>query len=699
MDISKLNEEQKEAVTTTNGPLLVIAGAGSGKTKVLTNRIAYLLEKGVSPFSILAITFTNKAAKEMKDRVISLVGDIGNNMQISTFHSFGVKVLRRNYSYLNLTSTFNIYDSEDSLTLIKRIYKELNIDEKIINPKNVKNKISSLKNDMISPDSFSKYAKDRENEIILDVYKKYQKELISNNAVDFDDLLVLPVKLFRENKEILDYYQEKYKYILIDEYQDTNEAQYKLTKYIASKYQNICVVGDSDQTIYGFRGANYKNILNFNKDYPLCKTVVLNKNYRSTQNILDVANSIIKNNKSRYVKDLISVSGEGTKVVWLKSKDNIEELNFIGNKIKELKKDYDYNDMVILYRTNAQSRILEEYCNKNLIPYRIYGSLNFFSRKEIKDIMAYLKVINNPNDSVSLIRAIKNPKKGIGDKSIEKLLNISEEKGISLYDAIYEGKSLEFKKYLNNLRDKVQKLSFVELIDELLETSGLIEELEKEDSVEAESRIENLEEFKSIAASYQSEYGVLDLNDFLADISLQSEQDRDIQEEDRITLMTIHCAKGLEYDNVFITGLENEVFPHKMSIDEGNIEEERRLMYVAVTRAKKNLFLLSCKNRLLYGKTNENSMESTFVKEIDEDLLEKIDHAGVFGEVKQKKILNKDDYYKEDNEEYHVGDNVFHDVFGIGKVLEVEKSVMKVAFKLPYGIKQLMKNHKSVRKV
>jgi len=702
MDLSKLNEEQREAVTTTNGPLLVVAGAGSGKTRVLTHRIAYLIEKGIKPYNILAITFTNKAANEMKERVISLVGEEANRMQISTFHSFGLRVVRENYEKLGLDKNFTIFDSEDSLVIIKRILKELDIDVKKFPPKSFKNRISSLKNDLINSVEYSKYAHDEFEKLVVKVYKKYSSELLNNNGVDFDDLLIMPIKLFKEYPEVLEYYQEKYKYILIDEYQDTNEAQYVLTKMISAKYQNICVVGDSDQTIYGFRGANFKNILNFEKDYPLCKTIVLNKNYRSTKCILDVANTVIKNNVNRYDKDLISVNDGGDKVVYYRGKDGIDEINYITSEINKIKEKASLDNIVILYRTNAQSRAFEDELLRKNIPYRIIGSVNFYARKEIKDLVAYLKVINNTRDSVSLLRAINTPKRGIGNKTIEDLINKSEENGISLFEAIENGKPLVFKELINDLIKQSENLSLTELVDVVLDKSGLREELVNEKTLEADIRLANLEEFKSITKAFEDKYGLISLPDFLYEVGLISDNTEITDSFNRVTLMTIHAVKGLEFDYVFVTGLEENLFPHSNCIgSESEIEEERRLCYVAITRARKKLYLTNSRTRILYG-VNQINPVSRFIKEIDEDDLEIIDgdNRNIFQKAKEQfKKYVKEDFIKEDNTDYQVGDFVYHDNFGAGKVLSVSGSVVKVAFKMPYGIKTLMKNHKSLRKV
>ena len=697
MKLDTLNEEQREAVEYLNGPLLVLAGAGSGKTKVLTTRIANLIEKGISPYNILAITFTNKAAAEMKSRVIKLVGGEANSMQISTFHSFGLKLIRENSTLLGLDNNFAIFDVEDSITAIKRVLKRLNIDNTKYTPKAFQHKISSLKNDLINSDGYIKYARDEFELLTVKVYKEYEIEKYNDNAVDFDDLLLLPIKLFRENKNVLDKYQERFKYILIDEYQDTNEAQYVLTKLLASKYQNICVVGDSDQAIYGFRGANFKNILNFEKDYKLCKTIILKKNYRSTKIILDAANSVIKNNKLRHEKELESVKGEGEKVVYYRAKNGLDEINFVADEISKLKKDNSLDEIVVLYRTNAQSRLFEEEFLKRGIPYRIVGAINFYARREIKDLMAYLKVINNPRDAISLLRSINTPKRGIGNKTIEEIITKSNEEGISLFDAIDSGKALVFKNIILELMEASNHLSLTELVDLVLDKSGLKEELENEKSIEAETRLENLEEFKSITKSFEDKYGLISLPDFLYEVSLISDNTEISDSSDRVTLMTIHSVKGLEFDNVFITGLEEGLFPHINAMNSNSeIEEERRLCYVAITRARERLYITNSRSRILYGNEQVNPV-SRFINEIDEELINNINQE-------EKDYVKKSDTPKkvlvEESEcDYQENDYVYHDIFGTGKVISVEKSVIKIAFKMPYGIKTLMKNHHSLHKI
>ena len=697
MDLSGLNKEQLEAVKHINGPMLVLAGAGSGKTKVLTSRIAYLIENGVSVDNILAITFTNKAAKEMKEREIKLIGYDAKSIQISTFHSLGLKIIKENYSRLGYKSNFVILDSDDTLTVVKKIMKDLNLNPKFYNARDIRNKISSAKNELIGPDKFSKVEFDQN---IITVYEKYSKKLLINNSVDFDDLLTLPIKLFKEYPDILKYYQDKYKYVLIDEYQDTNEAQYIFSKMLCNNHKNIFVVGDNDQAIYAFRGANYKNILNFEKDYPDCKVILLEENYRSTQNILDAANSVIKHNKMRKDKNLWCNNDIGSKVKYIKVDSDKEECAYVSNKIKELHdNNISYEDIAILYRTNAQSRLIEEEMLKNGIPYRIVGSFYFYNRKEIKDLLCYLRLINNHDDDVSLLRVINSPKRGIGDKTIENITKIATEKGISLFEAIESGKELGFKNLILDMEKKCENLTLTEMVDVVLNDSGMKNEYTQDKSLESEIRLENLEEFKSITKGYEEEYGVISLTDFLNEVSLVSDISEHQDSNNKVSLMTIHSVKGLEFDNVFIVGMEEGIFPHYNSINEGSlaaIEEERRLCYVAITRAKKNLWMLNAKKRMLFGNTQLN-MPSRFMDEIDSKYIEE--------ENNRTSIINKainfvkEDKFRKEDVSYEVGDHVCHDEFGEGVVVSCDKSLVTIAFPHPYGIKKMMAKHKSIKKI
>lgn len=693
MKILQLNPNQQKAVNHIKGPMLVLAGAGSGKTKVLTNRIANLIENGVSPYNILAITFTNKAAKEMKDRVVNLIGDSANNIQISTFHSLGVKILKENYALLGYERNFTIIDSDDALTIIKKIMKDLNMNKEYYNPREIRNKISSAKNEMMDIDKFSKIEFDHK---IVEVYKIYQKKLKQGNSVDFDDLLILPIKLFKNYPNILNDYQERYKYILIDEYQDTNEAQYTFSRLLSSKYRNIFVVGDNDQAIYAFRGANYKNILNFEKDYPECETILLEENYRSTKNILNAANSVIKNNHERKDKNLWSNNEEGDKIKYKKVSNEKEEASFVVEEIKTLlSKGVKEEDIAVLYRTNAQSRTIEEEMLKKNIKYRVVGSFYFYNRKEIKDLLCYLRLISNHKDDVSLLRIINTPKRGIGEKTIENLINTAESSNTSIYEAITSGKELVFKNLIEELTQDSQSLSLTELVDTILEKSGIKKELTSSKLLEDEIRLENLNEFKGVTKNYEEEYGTANLEEFLEEISLVSDITEHQDSSSRVSLMTVHSVKGLEFDYVFIIGMEEGIFPHYNAINDGSnsaIEEERRLCYVAITRAKKKLYITSADTRMLFGNTSRN-LPSRFINEIDKEYIE-IDGNKLLNKIgiNIKKKIDK-------NIEYSVGEHIIHTDFGEGVIISVDKSILTVAFPHPTGIRKLMKGHPSINKL
>lgn len=698
MDLNNLNKEQIEAVKHINGPMLVLAGAGSGKTRVLTNRIAYLIKNGIREQNILAITFTNKAAKEMKERVINLIGSSANSIQISTFHSLGLKIIKENCSSLGYTNNFTILDSDDTLTLVKKIMKEMNLNPKFYNAKDIRNKISSAKNELIPPESYSKVEFDKN---IVNVYEKYQKKLQQGNSVDFDDLLLLPIKLFKTYKEILEKYQERYKYVLIDEYQDTNEAQYIFSRMLCSSHQNIFVVGDNDQAIYAFRGANYKNILNFEKDYPNCKVILLEENYRSTKNILDAANSVIKHNHERKDKNLWSNNDIGSKVKYIKTETDKDECAYVTKTIKDLhENNVNYEDIAVLYRTNAQSRLIEEEMLKNGIPYKIIGSFYFYNRKEIKDLLCYLRLINNENDDISLLRVINEPKRGIGEKTIENLTAEATKQETSIFNAITSGKEKSFKELILNMKQKCETATLTEMVDIVLNDSQIKEELQKEKTLESEIRLENLEEFKSITKNYEEEFGVISLTDFLNEISLVSDISEHQDGNNKVSLMTIHAVKGLEFDNVFVIGMEEGIFPHYNSINEGTnaaIEEERRLCYVAITRAKKNLWLLNTKKRMLFGNTQIN-LPSRFMDEIDPKYLDvENNHQGIVNKVVSK--FNIEEKFNKEDVDLSSGDHVRHPDFGEGVVISVDKILATIAFPHPYGIKKMMKNHKSLTKL
>ena len=689
---SNLNDKQKEAIETTEGPLLVLAGAGSGKTRVLTTRVAFLVnEKGIDPFNILAITFTNKAAKEMKERAVKTLGPQAYSIQISTFHSLGLLLVKENYEKLDFAKNFTILDSEDTLTVIKKILKEMNLDPKVYNPRTIRNKISSAKNELMDSKQYSRFAHSDYEQIILEVFQKYEKKIKNNNSVDFDDLLLLPIRLFKEYPNILQDYQERFKYLLVDEYQDTNEAQYILIKMLSAKYKNVCVVGDLDQSIYGFRGANYRNILNFEKDYPNAKVILLEENYRSTANILNVANEIIKNNKQRKDKNLWTKNDDGAKIKYHRSYDEKDEAYYVMDEIKRLIKNGEPKEgMAILYRTNAQSRNMEEVLLRDNIPYRVVGSFYFYNRKEIKDLISYLKLIYNPNDDVSLLRIINVPKRQIGPKTIENIALNAATKGVSLFESIDSGKELVFKHLIEDIKRESADLSLTDLVDLILDKSGMRQELLNENTLEAEVRLENLEEFKSITKNFEENNGIISLDDFLMEISLVSDIEEHKNNKDVVTLMTIHSAKGLEFDHVFIIGLEEGIFPHNNCLDSNDeIEEERRLCYVAVTRAKKSLTIVNAKRRMLYGNTTSNP-PSRFINEIDRKYLD-TDVPEEPPRFAREEMIDR-------NATYSVGDKVIHDKYGEGIIVGLG-SILTIAFSHEYGIIKIMKGHKSIRKV
>ena len=696
MDYTKgLNEQQKKAVLHMEGPCLVIAGAGSGKTKVLTTRIANLIQNGVPSYNILAITFTNKAAKEMRERLELL--EPNNNAFVGTFHSFGVRVIRENALTLGLDRNFSILDSDDVTSIIKKIMKEDGYDPKFTAPSYIRNKISTIKNDMLSDAEIDRFFNTPDDRIVKEVYYRYIDILQKNNSVDFDDLLLLPVKLFTEHKDVLERYQDIYKYILIDEYQDTNEVQYKLSKLLAKKYKNIFIVGDPDQSIYMFRGANFHNILNFEKDYKDAEVIPLEENYRSTKNILDTANSVIKNNKERKEKNLWSSNGDGTKTKYLRAYDDKHEIQMVIDEIKKLfDEGYSKKDIAVLYRTNAQSRLVEEMFMKSAVPYKVVGSIYFYSRKEIKDLICYLRLILNNNDEISLRRVINVPKRGIGEATINKLTKKAQEENKSLFEVIDSGKELQFKELIEFMTKEAEKLSLTELIDLVLIETGMKFEYEKEDTLESNLRLDNLEEFKSVAKTFEDRTGSVSLDDLLEEITLMSDMsDYKNNDEDVVTLMTMHSAKGLEFKVVFLIGMEDGIFPHQNSfLEPGGLEEERRLCYVGITRAKERLYISNAKRRMLYGKDVMNP-PSRFIKEIDPDLLD-IENENLLPEEK----IDKHEYYNDAKDvSFKDGDVIMHTIYGRGVIVNVDGDYITVAFAKNYGIKKLLKTHKSINKL
>lgn len=632
-----LNPMQKEAVLQTEGPLLILAGAGSGKTRVLTHRVAYLIEeKQVNPWNILAITFTNKAAGEMRERVDQLVGFGAESIWVSTFHSTCVRILRRHIEYLGYTTNFSIYDSDDQKTLMKQVFKAMDVDTKQFKERSVLGTISSAKDKLIGPEEFLLNAgQDFRQRRIGEIYKEYQKRLKKNNALDFDDLIVKTVELFQNNSEILNYYQERFKYIMVDEYQDTNLAQFKLVSLLASKYRNLCVVGDDDQSIYRFRGADIGNILSFEEMFPGAKVIKLEQNYRSTQNILNAANGVIRHNRGRKDKTLWTANGEGDLIRFKQFDTAREEADFVAREIRD--SGYAYQEQAVLYRTNAQSRLLEERCIFYNVPYRLVGGVNFYQRKEIKDILAYLKTIANGVDDLSVLRIINVPKRGIGATTMGKVTIFASEHGMSLYDALREarqipglGKAAEkigaFIGQMESFRARAQSDDYTiqDLIEGIMDETGYQQELEAEGEVESQTRLENIEELVNKAVSYEEDSEHPSLDEFLEQVALVADIDNMDESENRVTLMTLHSAKGLEFPKVYLVGLEDGLFPSMMSInsdDKTDMEEERRLCYVGITRAKNELVITSARQRMVNGETRY-CKPSRFMEEVPGELLE-----------------------------------------------------------------------------
>ena len=712
-----LNDRQKEAVFCTEGPLLILAGAGSGKTRVLMHRIAYLIEeRHINPYQIMAITFTNKAAKEMRERVDKLVGLDAQYVWVMTFHSSCVRILRREIERLNYSNDFSIYDTDDQKTLIKKVCKELGIDTKQIKERNALSLISAAKNELIGYEEFRKNATGYMEKKVADIYEAYQKALHQNNALDFDDLIGKTVELFEKHPDILDKYQERFRYIMVDEYQDTNTAQFRLISLLADKYRNICVVGDDDQSIYGFRGANIENILNFDRLFPHTQVIKLEQNYRSDGNILAAANGVIQNNLVRRQKKLWTQKEEGAKIRIEQYENAVEEANQIIREIKANAKDGNYNDFAILYRTNAQSRLLEERCVTLGVPYQLVGGVNFYQRKEIKYILAYLKTVANGSDDIALLRIMNVPKRGIGNASIQKVSAFASANGLSLYEAIREvsqiggmGKAAEkfqaFSSLIEQIRQETGKIST--LIERLIVLTGYKEYLSQEGEIEAQARWENIEELINKAADYT------DLSQFLEDVALIADVDRMDENEKRVTLMTLHAAKGLEFPYVYLTGMEDGLFPGIRSIaseDRKDLEEERRLCYVGITRAKKKLCLTAARMRMINGETRFFQL-SRFAKEIPNQLIEQHLLERKNQEVKKKEppILRsvshiarpstKPSFGKEfkiekaGHLEYIIGDRVKHMKFGEGTVLTIEDGERDYTITVEFdqfGIKKMM---------
>ena len=639
--LNGMNDRQAEAVQTTEGPLLIMAGAGSGKTRVLTHRIAYLIdEKMVNPWNILAITFTNKAAREMRERAEKLKTE-AQDCLIATFHSMCVRILRREADHIGYNRNFTIVDPGEQRTLMKRILKNLNLDPKKWNERAILGTISNAKNDLIDEEAYANLAGDMYTEIVAKCYTAYQKELRQSEAMDFDDLIMLTLRLFDQNPDVLTYYQQRYQYIHVDEYQDTNHAQYQLVKLLASRFKNICVVGDADQSIYGWRGADMQNILDFEKDYPEAKVVLLEENYRSTKTILQAANEVIRNNRNRRPKNLWTQNEDGEEIVYYRANDEQDEALFVARTIDQLSREgYSHKDFAVLYRTNAQSRTVEEALLKSNIPYTMVGGTKFYSRKEIRDVISYLNLIANPSDNISYERVVNEPKRGVGPGTVEKIRNFASSQEISLLDASanillspVKGKAAQavydFANMLLDLRERLDDYTVTELVEAVLEKTGYAASLAAQATLESQARIENIEEFLSVTKNFDEspdnpadESGLDKLSRFLNELALIADTDDGDQESSEVTLMTLHAAKGLEFPVVFLVGMEENVFPlSRASEDEDELEEERRLAYVGITRAEKVLYLTNANSRMLYGKTSYNQ-PTRFLREISSDLLD-----------------------------------------------------------------------------
>lgn len=735
-----LNPQQAEAVINTEGPMLIMAGAGSGKTKVLTCRVANLLQKGVRPYRILAITFTNKAAAEMRERVNNMSGPAAKDVWLFTFHAFCARFLRMEIDKLpGYGGNFAIYDTADSQNLIKQILKEMNLDDKRFQPSGILSRISNAKNALQDAVAFARQAGDFYEQKVADIYSRYEQKLQLNNALDFDDLLMLSIKLLQENKEVREKYQDRFDYLLVDEYQDTNHAQYLLTKFLAAKHRNICVVGDADQSIYGWRGADIQNILDFEKDYPDAKVIKLEQNYRSTQIILDAANAVIENNTGRKPKNLWTENKSGADIIYFQAVDERDEARFVIEQLQNLQRTENkkLGDMAILYRTNTQSRIFEEMLIKSGISYNMVGGLKFYERKEIKDIIAYLRVIFNPADSLSLLRIINVPKRGIGDASLAKIQAYAAANNVSLFEAVsnaaaIDGLSSRFVSKLDDLAGIIFELMNLageapveDLIDRVLRDTGYLEELENERTPQAQSRIDNLHELISVAQEFAASEEENNLENFLAHVALVSDIDDTELGEDAITLMTLHSSKGLEFPVVFLVGMEEGLFPHARTLmDETEIEEERRLCYVGITRAKEKLFLSSTKMRTIYGNT-VTYPPSRFLQEIPARLVKTIKRQERFSALENFKqvsekysarlqkpasTFNPHSFMPQKpaaaaggtGTRFNTGDRVSHSKWGEGMVVSVKDSPdgqeVKVAF-AGAGVRSLLTKYAVLKKL
>lgn len=729
--LSGLNKEQQRAVKATDGPLLIMAGAGSGKTRVLTHRIAYLMvEKDVSPYNILAITFTNKAAREMKDRIRAMMGGEGDAIWISTFHSMCVRILRRDIDRIGYSRNFTILDPGDQLSVIKGILKDKNIDAKKYDPRAILGSISSAKNELIDTVEYAKRIGDYYEQIVSDVYSEYQKRLRRNEALDFDDLIMMTIQLFERVPDVLAHYQRKFQYIHVDEYQDTNRAQYMLVNMLADRFKNICVVGDSDQSIYRWRGADIANILSFEKDYSNATVILLEQNYRSTKRILQAANEVIANNSNRKPKNLWTENDDGKKIFYERADNEQREAQFVVGKIKELvdSKERSASQMAVLYRTNAQSRVMEEVLLKSNINYTIVGGTKFYERKEIKDILAYLRLISNPADDISLQRVINVPRRGIGATSIERIASYAAANDLTMFAALNEidfvgvtpriaNAATEFRELMNNYIKMQEFLSVTEIVEDLLDKTGYIDMLHGEKSIEAQSRLENLEEFLSVTKNFEETHEDKSLVSFLTDLALVADIDQldeEVEEDDAVVLMTLHSAKGLEFPVVFLIGMEEGIFPHSRSLmDEVEMEEERRLAYVGITRAEEELYITNAQMRTLYGRTNMNA-PSRFIAEIPDELLEseqkdRRQRRSSFERRQPQSASQRRSTLRPvttatggDGISWKVGDKAEHGKWGIGTVVSVkgegEGIELDIAFPSPIGIKRLLAKFAPIKK-
>ncbi len=733
-----LNTQQQKAVMHTEGPLLLLAGAGSGKTRAITHRIAWLIkEKNVRPYNILAVTFTNKAASEMKQRIRDLVGEESRDIRVGTFHSMCMRILRQNIDRLGFDKNFVIFDTSDQRSLMRECLKELNIDSKLFPEKVVLYEIGRAKDELLEPDVFKKmHESDFRMDKIADLYMQYQKKLRQNNALDFDDIIIFTITLFVDNPSILSYYQQKFRYIHVDEYQDTNTAQYHLISLIARGHRNLCVVGDDDQSIYSFRGANIQNILNFEKEFTDCKVIKLEQNYRSTQTILDAANSMIKNNTGRKGKKLWTGNSKGCGIRCMQVENEHDEAAAVASEVRKLisEEGFKYKDLAVLYRTNAQSRVIEDIFRIQGIPYKILAGLSFYQRKEIKDVMAYLRVVHNPSNNVDLKRIINVPKRGIGKTTVDKMEGIAGEEGLSIFNVISKaenhaelkraaGKLRQFFEMMNDLREQSRNMKTSQLIEVIIDKTGMIEKLEDQNTFESRSRIENIKELVSAALEFEKNpefHGTLE--EFLQSVSLASETD-DIDDENSVLMLTLHSAKGLEFPVVFMVGMEEGLFPGYRSMEnESGLEEERRLCYVGITRAQKTLYISNSRCRTLYGKTDYNT-PSRFLKEIPENLMENILEQN---QVEQKTFFKKDrptarsnfggTLYrgstqisiediinnKQSAGSFSMGDRVRHKKFGVGTITKVtsENDDYKLEVKFDgSGLKRLMASYANLKKV